>query len=46
VVTTGPIGMPLRGAKSGMRIGVVTDAGIEHRYYDLGDLPNKVALDK
>jgi len=46
VVTTGPIGMPLRGAKSGMRIAVVTDAGIEHRYYDLGDLPNKVALDK
>jgi 3',5'-cyclic AMP phosphodiesterase CpdA len=44
VVTTGPIGMPLRGAKSGMRIAVVTDAGIEHRYYDLGDLPNRVAL--
>ena len=44
VVTTGPIGMPLRGAKSGMRIGVVTDAGIEHRYYDLGDLPSRVPL--
>jgi 3',5'-cyclic AMP phosphodiesterase CpdA len=46
VVTTGPIGMPLRGAKSGMRIAVVTDAGIEHRYYDLGDLPNRVSLPK
>ena len=46
VITTGPIGMPLRGAKSGMRIVVVTDAGIEHRYYDLGDLPNRVALPK
>ena len=44
VVTTGPIGMPLRGAKSGMRIAIVTDAGIEHRYYDLGDLPSRVAL--
>ncbi len=44
VVTTGPIGMPLRGAKSGMRIAVVTDAGIEHRYYDLGGLPNRVPL--
>jgi hypothetical protein len=46
VVTTGPIGMPLRGAKSGMRIAVVRDSGIEHRYYDLGELPNRVALDK
>ncbi len=44
VVTTGPIGMPLRGAKSGMRIVIVTDGGIEHRYYDLGDLPSRVAL--
>ena len=46
VVTTGPIGMPLRGAKSGMRIAIVTDAGIEHRYYDLGDLPARVVLPK
>jgi 3',5'-cyclic AMP phosphodiesterase CpdA len=44
VITTGPIGMPLRGAKSGMRIAIVTDAGIEHRYYDLGELPSRVAL--
>ncbi len=44
VVTTGPIGMPLRGAKSGMRIAVVTDAGIDHRYYDLGEVPNRVSL--
>jgi 3',5'-cyclic AMP phosphodiesterase CpdA len=44
VVTTGPIGMPLRGAKSGMRIGIVSDAGIEHRYYDLGELPARITL--
>jgi serine/threonine-protein phosphatase CPPED1 len=43
VVTTGPIGMPLRGAKSGMRIAVVSDSGIEHRYYELGELPNRLA---
>jgi len=43
IVTTGPIGKPLgEGAKSGMRIVTVSDAGIEHRYYDLGDLPNKI----
>jgi 3',5'-cyclic AMP phosphodiesterase CpdA len=46
MVTTGPIGMPLRGAKSGMRIAIVSDAGIEHRYYDLGELPARVALPK
>jgi serine/threonine-protein phosphatase CPPED1 len=46
VVTTGPIGMPLRGAKSGMRIVVVSDTGLEHRYYELGELPNKVTLPK
>ena len=46
VVTTGPIGMPLRGAKSGMRIAIVRDAGIEHRYYGLGELPSRVALNR
>jgi predicted phosphodiesterase len=46
VVTTGPIGMPLRGAKSGMRIAIVRDAGIEHRYYDLGELPSRVVMDR
>ncbi len=45
VVTTGPIGKPLReGARSGMRIIMVSDAGIDHRYYDLGELPNRVLL--
>ena len=44
VVTTGPIGMPLRGASSGMRIALVRATGIEHRYYALGDLPAKVTF--
>jgi len=44
MVTTGPIGMPLGGAKSGMRIVTVTDDGIEHRYYELGELPNRVTV--
>ena len=44
VVTTGPIGMPLRGGKSGMRIVVVRDTGIEHRYYELGEIPNRINL--
>lgn len=45
MVTTGPIGQPLgEGAKSGMRIVTVADTGIEHRYYDLGELPNRVII--
>jgi 3',5'-cyclic AMP phosphodiesterase CpdA len=39
MVTTGPVGMPLEGAKSGMRIVMVTPAGVKHRYYDFGELP-------
>jgi hypothetical protein len=45
VVTTGPVGMPLRGASSGMRIAIVRATGIEHRYYALGDLPARVNLE-
>jgi 3',5'-cyclic AMP phosphodiesterase CpdA len=39
MITTGPVGKPLDNARSGMRIGKVTDGGIEQRYYDFGDLP-------
>jgi 3',5'-cyclic AMP phosphodiesterase CpdA len=46
MVTTGPIGTPLNGGKSGLRIVTVTDAGIEHRYYELSELPNRIALSR
>jgi len=39
MVTTGPVGKPLGGARSGIRIVTVGDTGVEHRYYDFGDLP-------
>lgn len=42
-VTSGPVGKPLGGAKSGLRVAIVRDDRIEHRYYELGDLP--VAID-
>jgi 3',5'-cyclic AMP phosphodiesterase CpdA len=41
IVVSGPVGKPLRGAKSGFRIIKVTGSGIEHKYYDFGDLPVK-----
>jgi len=42
-VTSGPVGKPLGGAKSGIRVAIVRDDRIEHRYFELGDLP--VAVD-
>jgi 3',5'-cyclic AMP phosphodiesterase CpdA len=39
MVTTAPVGKPLNGAKSGMRMVTVGASGVTHRYYDFGDLP-------
>jgi hypothetical protein len=39
MVTTGPVGMPLEGAKSGLRVVQVSDAGVTHKYYEFGELP-------
>jgi len=39
MVTTGPVGMPLGGAKSGIRIVTVTPTGVTHKFHDFGDLP-------
>jgi 3',5'-cyclic AMP phosphodiesterase CpdA len=39
MITTGPVGKPLGGARSGFRIAKVSDAGIEQKYYEFGDLP-------
>ena len=42
-VTSGPVGKPLGGAKSGIRVAIVRPDRIEHRYFELGELP--VAVD-
>ncbi len=42
MVTTGPVGKPLEEGKSGLRIVTVRDTGIEHRYYDFGEIPSKI----
>jgi len=39
MVTTGPVGKPLGGAKSGIRMVTVSAAGVTHKYYDFGELP-------
>ncbi len=42
MVTTGPIGKPLRGGASGFRIGVIRNGGVEHQYCQMGDVPNRI----
>jgi len=46
MVTTGPVGMPLGGAKSGMRLVTVNDSGVQHKYYELGELPETIEPEK
>jgi 3',5'-cyclic AMP phosphodiesterase CpdA len=43
-ITTGPVGQPLGGAKSGFRVAIVRADTIEHRYYELGELPVRINL--
>jgi serine/threonine-protein phosphatase CPPED1 len=44
MVTTGAIGKPLRHDVSGMRIVIVRETGIEHRFYHLGEIPNQIDM--
>jgi 3',5'-cyclic AMP phosphodiesterase CpdA len=43
-ITSGPVGKPLGGAKSGLRIAIVRDDRIDHHYYELGELPVRIEL--
>ena len=43
-VTTGPVGMPQGGDVSGLRVVIVRDTGLEHRYYHFGEIPNQIDL--
>ena len=43
-ITTGPVGKPLGEAKSGIRVVIVTDGAITHRYYEFGEIPNKISV--
>jgi len=42
MITTGPIGKPLGDAISGIRIISVSERGLCHRYFGLGNLPNQI----
>lgn len=44
MVTSGPVGKPLGGSRSGFTVVVVRKTKVEYRYYDFGALPNKIEL--
>jgi serine/threonine-protein phosphatase CPPED1 len=44
MITTGPVGMPLGGARSGLRVVWVTGREIRHQYFEFGALPNQATL--
>ena len=46
MITSGPVGKPFGDTKSGMRIVMVTDSGLVHRYVEFGDLPNRLPVFK
>lgn len=43
MITSGPVGKPLGDDDSGLRIVHIRDEGLDHVYYELGDLPNSLA---
>lgn len=43
-VTSGPVGKPLGNGRSGIRVAIVRDDRIEHRYYELSELPTTIEL--
>jgi serine/threonine-protein phosphatase CPPED1 len=44
MIITGPISLPFDENGSGMRLVEVTKAGVQHRYYNFGRLPDKLSL--
>jgi serine/threonine-protein phosphatase CPPED1 len=41
-VTTGPVGQPMGGDLSGLRVVIVREDKLEHRYYHFGEIPNRI----
>ena len=43
MTTTGPVGMPLGGARSGVRVVWISNGEVKHEYFEFGALPNAAA---
>ncbi len=46
VVAAAPVGKPLGKDGSGIQVVIVRDDRIEHRYYDFGQIPNRIGVSK
>lgn len=44
MITTGPVGKPFAKTVSGFRIVTVQESGIQHQYYGMDEVPEKVTL--
>jgi hypothetical protein len=44
MTVTGPVSRPFGEDGSGMRLAEVTAAGVRHRYYDFGKMPDGLAI--
>jgi serine/threonine-protein phosphatase CPPED1 len=44
MVTTAPIGQPRGDDRSGFRVVIVRPGSVEHRFYDMGSVPNRIEL--
>jgi hypothetical protein len=42
MVGTGPVGMPLDGGKSGIRLVTLKAGKVTHKFYDFGELPQSI----
>jgi 3',5'-cyclic AMP phosphodiesterase CpdA len=42
MITTGPVGLPLEGGKSGIRIATLKDGKVIHKFHDFGELPQAI----
>ncbi len=45
MVTTASIGQPRGDDRAGFRVVIVRPEGVEHRYYDMGMVPNRIELE-
>jgi 3',5'-cyclic AMP phosphodiesterase CpdA len=44
MTVTGPVAMPFGDEGSGIRLAEVTAGGVQHRYYDFGKMPDRLAI--
>ncbi len=44
LVVTGPVGKPLVGERSGFRVVIVREDSVEHKYYGLDEVPERIEL--